>query len=215
MSDSTCLVCGVSFTPKRPGGKPQRYCSKEHYATAANKRRRQSQHDSYVRKVDSCWACGKVCRAWTGRRAFCGSDACLVVRNALRCEADCSSSLVYRHCLDCGRMFVGRPRSNRLYCTRECAQRAAKRSGKHRRRTAERVGDNITIVALGERDGWICHLCGKPITKRRGGDATSPSIDHLVPISDHGAHEWANVAIAHKVCNSRRHTGGTVQLRLM
>ena len=40
------------------------------------------------------------------------------------------------------------------------------------------------------------------------------SIDHLIPISAGGGYTWANVAIAHKRCNSQRRTGGKAQLRL-
>jgi len=29
-----------------------------------------------------------------------------------------------------------------------------------------------------------------------------PSIDHVVPLSRGGLHEWGNVKLAHRICNS-------------
>jgi 5-methylcytosine-specific restriction endonuclease McrA len=45
------------------------------------------------------------------------------------------------------------------------------------------------------RDGGICHLCGHP-----GADTA----DHLVPWSQGGTDEYANLAAAHIDCNRRR-----------
>lgn len=126
-----------------------------------------------------------------------------------------ATPIAYYRCRNCGAPFVGKVRTNRHYCTRTCASRAAKRNGKHRRRTAERTGDFITIAELGERDGWVCHICRKQIRRRSGGLADSPSIDHLVPIAAGGGHLWTNVAIAHKRCNSQRRMGGAAQLRII
>lgn len=86
-----------------------------------------------------------------------------------------------------------------------------------RRTTAEKVGDNITWQELGERDGWRCHLCGLKVLKR-GGTAKQPkgaTVDHIVPIADHGTHTWDNVALAHRLCNLSRGAGGEAQLRLV
>lgn len=201
MSDYTCVVCSSTF-PQRPGGsRRNRYCGRECYLVAAAAKR------GGVRGLVPCEICRSPCRRF-GTRAFCGSAECRRERNLLyrvaEREGDLVTPIVYRDCADCGRPFVGRVRTNRLYCDRACAQRAGKRAGKHRRRTAERAGDFITIKALGERDAWTCHLCGDAVTLRAGGLAMSPSIDHLVPVSRGGAHTWENVKLAHKVCNSRR-----------
>lgn len=207
MLESTCALCGAAFEGRNNGGKPQRYCSKAHYTEAANIRRLERRKRDYVVKPGVCEICRSPCRRY-GARAFCGSDDCRRERNLLYGVAQREGQLVtpitYRNCADCGRLFVGRVRTNRLYCDRDCAQRAGKRAGKHRRRTVERVGDFITIHELGERDGWSCHLCPDPVVLRSGGLAMSPSIDHLVPISRGGEHTWANVKLAHKICNSRR-----------
>ena len=66
-----------------------------------------------------------------------------------------------------------------------------------------------------ERDGWKCQLCGKALKR----DAVvphpkAPTLDHIIPLSKGGTHEYANVQAAHFICNSIKSDGGTDQLRL-
>lgn len=208
-----CPQCGVEFEQVRRGGKPQRFCSTPCRLLWASKHR----WDSYEPKVAPCVSCGKTTASRSGV-AVCDDDECRKVRamqrRRLAATGVIATPIDYFKCRNCGVLFIGKQRSNRMYCTQACAARAGKRNGKHRRRTAERSGDFITINELGERDGWKCHICGQVIRLRSGAAGMSPSIDHLIPIAAGGPHVWANVAIAHKRCNSRRHTGGFAQLRL-
>jgi hypothetical protein len=74
-----------------------------------------------------------------------------------------------------------------------------------RRRRAERMRlarrDPVDRLAIFERDGWICGICGRAVEPD---DAT---LDHIQPISLGGLHEPANLRLAHGVCNSRRGDG--------
>lgn len=64
------------------------------------------------------------------------------------------------------------------------------------------VGDAIAIDKLGERDGWVCGLCARPVDQTvRYPDLLSPSIDHITPLARGGTHTWDNVQIAHYRCN--------------
>jgi 5-methylcytosine-specific restriction endonuclease McrA len=86
-----------------------------------------------------------------------------------------------------------------------------------RRTAAEKVGDRITWRELGERDGWVCHICSGKV-KRVSGRAKEPrgaTVDHLIPVAAHGTHRWDNVALAHRSCNVSRGAAGEVQLRLV
>lgn len=84
-----------------------------------------------------------------------------------------------------------------------------RRGGKPRKR-------KLTLVDLGDRDGWRCHLCRKRVDKRlKWPNAMCATQDHLIPISDGGDDEPENIALAHYRCNSRRGTGGVVQLALI
>ncbi len=72
--------------------------------------------------------------------------------------------------------------------------------------TAER----FTLDEIYERDGGRCHLCNCKVARR---DAT---VDHLVPVALGGEHTRANVALAHRSCNSSKKTSArNEQLRLI
>lgn len=69
--------------------------------------------------------------------------------------------------------------------------------------------EKVSRLEIAERDGWICHICGKPVTKKNW------SLDHLTPLSKGGEHTAKNIALAHRICNSRRGPGRLpAQLRL-
>lgn len=213
MSDSTCPHCGLTFLPRSNGGKPQRFCSSECRLMWGSAHR----WDSRILKTAPCVVCRKITASRSGI-ALCDDAGCRsawAVGRRLRVRTGTTATpIAYFDCEECGRLFVGRVRTNRAFCTRQCTTVAARRTNKHRRRSAARTGDRITILRLAERDGWICHLCRTSVRRRFGNTPTSPSIDHLIPLSKGGEHIWSNVALAHKGCNTRRWTGGEVQLRL-
>lgn len=59
-------------------------------------------------------------------------------------------------------------------------------------------GERVRHIDIAERDNWMCHICGKRVTRKTW------SLDHLMPVSRGGAHTRINVALAHRDCNSRR-----------
>lgn len=58
----------------------------------------------------------------------------------------------------------------------------------------------ISLREIGNRDRWICHLCGLPVA---GKDA---SRDHLKPIAQGGSNDARNLRLAHQQCNIVRGT---------
>jgi 5-methylcytosine-specific restriction endonuclease McrA len=67
----------------------------------------------------------------------------------------------------------------------------------------------VRLLDIAIRDHWTCHICHKKVTE------ADWSLDHLIPLSKGGAHTPANVALAHRRCNSRRGVGKiAAQLRL-
>ena len=57
---------------------------------------------------------------------------------------------------------------------------------------------------VGERDGWICHICGEKIDPESRDRYERATLDHVIPRS-HGGRYWAsNMRIAHQRCNSDR-----------
>jgi 5-methylcytosine-specific restriction endonuclease McrA len=54
---------------------------------------------------------------------------------------------------------------------------------------------------VAKRDGWRCGICGGKVTLEDW------SLDHIVPLSQGGSHTYANVTLAHNLCNIRRGVG--------
>jgi 5-methylcytosine-specific restriction endonuclease McrA len=66
----------------------------------------------------------------------------------------------------------------------------------------------VTRLAVMERDGWMCQICGEAILPTlvwmNNADREFGTIDHIIPISEKGDHTWDNVQAAHFWCNSER-----------
>jgi len=85
-----------------------------------------------------------------------------------------------------------------------------------RRRGARVTGEQLTIRQLGDRDGWRCHLCRRPVNATLvNPHPRAATFDHLIPVADGGTDASANLRLAHRTCNTKRGTGGTVQLLLI
>lgn len=142
---------------------------------------------------------------------FCSSE-CVQQRPA-------NSSRLYWH--RCGRCdVVLRLSHKRLGGLNFCdGCRAESRRDINRRKNAKRRGagsGGYSLIDVGERDGWRCHLCGRHIDRQlSGNDERGPTIDHLVPVSSGGRDVLENVALAHRRCNVARGNRGEVQLRLL
>lgn len=78
------------------------------------------------------------------------------------------------------------------------AERRARRKGAP---VVEKVDSRVVF----ERDGWICQLCGEPVDQMLAyPDPMSRSVDHRVALINGGEHSYANVQLAHLVCNVRK-----------
>lgn len=101
-------------------------------------------------------------------------------------------------------------------CKRQKAketQRRLDRKKETKRRMRCKGGDwNISLKDLYERDQGICYLCGCRCDWRDGEwkdgafivGPTYPSIEHVIPLSKGGTHEWNNVKLACWICNTRK-----------
>jgi 5-methylcytosine-specific restriction endonuclease McrA len=86
------------------------------------------------------------------------------------------------------------------------ARRVNRRDHTSRYNRAKRAGWNgsadYTTSEILERDHWCCQLCGKKIPRnKRTPHPLSPEIDHILPISQGGLDEAANVQASHRKCN--------------
>ena len=94
-----------------------------------------------------------------------------------------------------------------------------RRKGWRRRRALIRgaVTESYTTAWVAERDKWRCGLCGKKVNPTlKTPHPMSLSIDHVVPLALGGDDVKANVQLAHRRCNVRKHTRAmNEQLRLL
>lgn len=117
-------------------------------------------------------------------------------------------------CAQCGDLFT--TTSKRIKCCKPlCARQYNDRTKETKRRMraqdAGQIDWTITLDKLIKRDNGKCHICGVRIDKsdfyaREDGTIISgnmyPSIDHVQAIVNGGLHQWHNVRLAHRICNS-------------
>jgi hypothetical protein len=80
---------------------------------------------------------------------------------------------------------------------------------KNRRQARIRGGPGIRPPTLGEifdRDKGVCQLCRKRVTRKRHKwpHPLSPSLDHIIPISERPWDDARNIQLAHLGCNMRK-----------
>lgn len=149
-----------------------------------------------------------ICAGPVQRRARTCSDKCAKLKSE-------QASTRIRPCRDCGSDVASR--SLRPICA-DCVRERDRAKSRRRHAAGHKQSkvEGMTIYALGDRDGWRCHLCRRRVDPRiKSPDPKSPSFDHLVPVSDDGKNVRTNVRLAHRGCNSSRGVGGAVQLLLI
>lgn len=242
MADPTtvrCAVCPQRFAAEL-AKMGKRYCSDRCKQSA--KRRKRGQPAREGASTPLRWAKCEWCSAWFIKRTTrksCSSE-CSAARRRHRRMTDpnrparlaagrrryretfvgvaATNPSVDHRCQECDASFTtNRYSSIRKFCSKACCQRAHHRTRRHLERAAERAGEHFTVREIAARDGWICHICQRRIPDKGSwtNEDDDPTIDHLVPLSRGGEHTRANVAIAHRLCNSRRGAAGIVQLRLI
>jgi endogenous inhibitor of DNA gyrase (YacG/DUF329 family) len=200
-----CPTCGDAFTATGH----RRYCTNE-CKVAMNE---------WLKRVPCAGGCGRMLLP-SGTSLPAGEATCRPCRLAGRG----TSALVTLACGQCGDSFQrlrGSTRPGaRPFCSVKCRNlavyppradgatgRAADRMrcAKRRARFVAAVVEVVDPDAVFERDGWLCHLCGESIDRAlTGWDRMGPTVDHLIPLVAGGEHSYANVAAAHRSCNSRK-----------
>lgn len=111
-------------------------------------------------------------------------------------------------CAVCGNITT-----NQYCCSKECSNKRVNQIKEVRRRrklSEAKVDKGITLQKLYRRDKGVCYICGGRCEwedKTDKGTATVcgdnyPSIDHVIPLARGGTHEWGNVRLAHRRCNT-------------
>lgn len=68
--------------------------------------------------------------------------------------------------------------------------------------------DDVRADVLYGRDGGKCGICRKSVPRIQA------SIDHIIPLSKDGEHNYRNTQLAHRACNNRRQAIGAAQTRM-
>lgn len=210
-----CQSCKSRPKPACPCGKPS--SRKGLCVSCYGKQRYASQ-----RELKCCASCGRD-RLMFRTRTEC--DSCKTLRRYHASVIECRScgrvgkstrpdlcpkcfyaaTRVSRNlsCADCGVALANpTPGGGPRRCD---ACRSERRRSTNRRKNAKRRGlvpGKYLIADVGDRDGWVCHLCGDGIDRHLPGTAKwGPTIDHLLPVSRGGTDDLSNVAVAHRHCN--------------
>ena len=71
---------------------------------------------------------------------------------------------------------------------------------KRRAREHDAFVEDVDPAVLIARDHGACCVCGLPV------DPTEAHLEHLLPLSRGGTHEYANCGLAHPECNAAKYT---------
>lgn len=112
-------------------------------------------------------------------------------------------------CRCCGAPFVDRQTQAR-FCSALCNRRY------WRKLYTDDVPAHVRRYVL-MRDRWQCKICMRPINRSLTvPDPRAGTVDHVIPQSQGGTHDVANLRAAHMSCNSARNNrGGNEQLALI
>jgi 5-methylcytosine-specific restriction endonuclease McrA len=167
--------------------------------------------EKHNRITIKCKECGYI-RTRGRNKIFIDNIACPKCKNNRK-------NMKMHNCIECGKEFL--QWSEQQVLCKECheVQERRKRTSKSKvyKRLREsralkngKVDYSITLTRLIERDNHICKLCNRKVNEEdytyvndvfiAGNDY--PSIDHIVPLSKGGVHQWNNVQLAHRICNS-------------
>lgn len=214
-----CAECGVRFYREKSTGPASKYCSHSCKQAAYEKRKRVAQPKKAGRKKlprKACEYCGKPVKNLRAKY-YCSQECATKATQGPKPEP--------RACERCGQEFTpSKSQRSRTVCPR-CAwlewkesnpNKAAQTKARCRaKRRGDGKADKIDPIAVFERDGWICGICGKKVNRRlKYPHPRSVSLDHIIPLSRGGKHTLSNVQCAHFICNCKKHTSDGGQLRL-
>jgi 5-methylcytosine-specific restriction endonuclease McrA len=203
MHSLNCLGCGRVLTPSLCVGRPRVWC---------DACRTPYGHGRPTASI--LCTCGRsVAVAAGSRRRFCSRLCRLADQLASQNAAYRARVRTYElTCANCSVAFTATSASGKLprsgrgvrrFCSHQCKTRFLFRE-KYQATGGRRFGrvQGAARLAVFERCGWRCQLCGAPIDRRlRFPHPGSPSLDHIIPLADGGDHAPPNWQAAHLLCN--------------
>lgn len=122
---------------------------------------------------------------------------------------------ISNRCLECGQPFVGKRKGTAKYCRKRC-----KRAKAQRRRRAllkEAFVEDVHKAEVAKRCGYQCHICrGHVDMSLPPQDDLAAELEHVIPLTFGGLHNYDNAGLAHRQCNCAKGAleGSAVRLGL-
>ena len=203
----TCQVCGKLILSEKTNrkycsrkcankGKPSRKIRITNLTEEQRERIRQKNREKYRRAHPGAKTREELVMEYMERRKATEEEKAARLAITYICEI-------------CGRPYHTLNTSQKT-CSTECSKRWKNKQRDHRIPKGAVVDRNISLASLYERDKGTCHICGLACdyndyeivdgVKKIGN--LYPTIDHVIPLSRGGLHEWENVKLAHRICNS-------------
>ncbi len=111
-----------------------------------------------------------------------------------------TSPLAFGNCRECALLMAFPGYTEKLYCSKECQQKA-----RNRRQGTRPRGHRKHAAFVYERDDYLCWLCGDRVdTTIAAPHPLAATLDHIVPRSLGGSDDPDNLGTAHFICNSKR-----------
>lgn len=159
----------------------------------------------------SCACCGNSFRTYHDTKKYC-SDECRMTGS----PTNLTSRIKVIHelkCDECNDVFNSTNKEQR-FCSYKCKTRNRNKLNELERRKYYAEGDKtITLSKLIDKENNICYIClgecdSKDYIKDDKGTIICgnnyPSVEHVIPLSKGGKHEWGNVKLAHRGCNIKK-----------
>jgi len=191
-----CPFCGTPFSPSKEHLK---YCS-DMCSSIAYVLNIQERHKTIVTenkgRIRNCKYCGREFNTKVTGRSKYDTDKCYF----LDVYGHEEPREIVKNCEYCGKEYPTRI-SKSIACCHGHTRRLNKIRRKARMRSTEQV--HYSRFGIFQRDNFICYICGRPLNM----DAVapqwdSPSIDHVVALSNGGNDTPSNVKAAHFLCNT-------------
>lgn len=206
-TDKKCKYCGK--TMENVQSSRRKYCDD----VCRGRYRRKHAHKTGTYKV-TCGTCGDTFRTYHDSKKYCTKECRNKSYTSNPEEKLKREKLKHKiSCKECGNNFET-SHSSMKFCSNYCRQRNKDRQSTLKRRKYYQDGDtSISIDKLIKQDGNSCYLCNyacdiDDYTVSEEGTIICgnnyPSIDHVIPLSKGGKHEWNNVKLAHRICNIRK-----------
>jgi 5-methylcytosine-specific restriction endonuclease McrA len=196
-----CEGCGHSFQRQSRGNRDnRRFCSRE--CSFQWQKSFAAQRVAMPKPLRCCTSCDKP----VGSRQFLCTP-CKGVKASVSTYV--AKQKVERSCEGCSVPIKGTA-AKRLcgLCIRKKARSKNRHLRKHRDR-ARHFGvryEPVSALAVFDRDGWRCQVCGvkTPSRLRGSSDPKAPELDHRIPISKGGDHAWNNLQCCCRACNGSK-----------